>query len=99
MIASEVLPEFVVTDLIVPICLPILKEFRTKDFTGYSPYITGWGATQHSEFRSLLIKNSYVYYVYLKNSYLKNLLKLYSALHLGLCDRNTIYCLLPIFSF
>lgn len=35
------------TSLIQPICLPTLDEFKTRDFTGFTPFITGWGATAH----------------------------------------------------
>nr|XP_033200379.1 venom protease-like [Bombus vancouverensis nearcticus] len=36
-------------EYIHPICLPIEKSLRNKNFVGYNPFIAGWGALNFSE--------------------------------------------------
>lgn len=33
------------TDQIRPICLPINEPIRSRDLTGYQPFVAGWGTT------------------------------------------------------
>lgn len=35
------------TDQIRPICLPLNEPLRSRDLTGYQPFIAGWGATTY----------------------------------------------------
>ncbi|XP_072933644.1 venom serine protease Bi-VSP-like [Epargyreus clarus] len=35
------------TDLIRPICLPLSKELRTKNFVNYRPFVAGWGQIKY----------------------------------------------------
>ncbi|XP_076477265.1 venom protease-like [Bombus vancouverensis nearcticus] len=37
------------SEYIHPICLPIEKSLRNKNFVGYNPFIAGWGALNFSE--------------------------------------------------
>ncbi|XP_052865804.1 venom serine protease Bi-VSP-like isoform X1 [Anopheles cruzii] len=34
------------SDAIKPICLPLTETIRSRDFTGYTPFVAGWGRTQ-----------------------------------------------------
>lgn len=34
------------SDYVRPICLPLDEPLRTKDFTGYNPFVAGWGRTE-----------------------------------------------------
>ncbi|KAJ6634877.1 Venom serine protease Bi-VSP [Pseudolycoriella hygida] len=36
-----------VTDQIRPICLPLNEPLRSRDLTGYQPFIAGWGAVSY----------------------------------------------------
>ncbi|XP_037039357.1 mucin-2-like [Bradysia coprophila] len=36
-----------ITDQIRPICLPLNEPLRSRDLTGYQPFIAGWGATSY----------------------------------------------------
>lgn len=35
------------SDQIRPICLPLNEPLRSRDLTGYQPFIAGWGATSY----------------------------------------------------
>lgn len=35
-----------ISGAITPICLPIDEPLKSRDFTGYQPFVAGWGKTQ-----------------------------------------------------
>ncbi|XP_053667369.1 uncharacterized protein LOC128716907 [Anopheles marshallii] len=44
------------TEQIKPICLPMAEPVRSTDFTGYNPFIAGWGRTKETGFESQVLQ-------------------------------------------
>uniref|UniRef100_A0A182Q6I6 Peptidase S1 domain-containing protein n=1 Tax=Anopheles farauti TaxID=69004 RepID=A0A182Q6I6_9DIPT len=44
------------TDKIKPICLPTSDPVRSADFTGYNPFIAGWGRTKETGFEAPVLQ-------------------------------------------
>uniref|UniRef100_A0A182XHR1 Peptidase S1 domain-containing protein n=1 Tax=Anopheles quadriannulatus TaxID=34691 RepID=A0A182XHR1_ANOQN len=41
---------------IKPICLPTIEPVRSADFTGYNPFIAGWGRTKETGFEAKVLQ-------------------------------------------